>query len=261
MQSSAGQRKSFFRAVERVNTQNHPLEEVSSLLSILQNPPAGYLQASLAFHMLELPVLTPVRFEMPSLSNYFLQLQASIAEEVAKHNAEFNMSLRSLHPPLITEDVLRIHIPQELSNILRNSPSFYQRNTPHRYEYGNPDFFRWWTRAETQSRYQQLFAQEVALRREDLNASKLEEYTNLTVPDEFICPLSGEVMTTPVYDPNFPANPRCDVLVMKTWLDEHGTNPFNRHILLTQDLVCDEILKEQIDNFVRTAWEKALQIT
>lgn len=117
------------------------------------------------------------------------------------------------------------------------------------------EFHDWWADSATQQRYRQTCS-EVAVREEDSNAGKLKAY-NIEIPEELLCPLSGEIMTTPVYDPRFPQHPRCELLVLKTWLDEKHTNPFNREALEIRDIVCDEELKQRIDDFVNSAINNA----
>jgi hypothetical protein len=84
-----------------------------------------------------------------------------------------------------------------------------------------------------------------------LNSTRLENYADLVIDLDFICGISLEIMTNPVYDPAFP-NQKYDLLVIREWLKEQPTNPCTRTPLSTENLVYDELLKERIDQFVNS---------
>lgn len=90
---------------------------------------------------------------------------------------------------------------------------------------------------------------ELAVAIESLNSTKLANYPDLEIDDEFICAISREIMTNPVYDPNYPQQ-KYDLLVIREWLKEHPTNPMTRTELSLDSLVYDEGLKQRIDDFV-----------
>lgn len=102
------------------------------------------------------------------------------------------------------------------------------------------------------------FAAAVTVLDEELNATKLENYPDLEVDDDFICGISQEIMTNPVYDPAFPQQ-KYDLLVIELWLHEHETNPYTRTSLLTENLVYDEALKLRIDRFMSETFQEAVR--
>ena len=106
----------------------------------------------------------------------------------------------------------------------------------------------WWRNFRRQRRDEQ-FSAAVTVLDDELNATKLEHYPDLKVDHDFICGISQEIMTNPVYDPDFPQQ-KYDLLVIEAWLCDHETNPCTRTTLLTQNLVYDDALKLRIDRFM-----------
>jgi hypothetical protein len=102
-----------------------------------------------------------------------------------------------------------------------------------------------------------MIGEELSVPLESLNAKRLEGYSNLEIDDDFICKISFEIMTQPVYDPAFPEH-KYDLPVIQHWLKEHDTNPTTRSPLSIENLVHDHSLKERIDQFVDLSLEKSI---
>ena len=81
-----------------------------------------------------------------------------------------------------------------------------------------------------------------------VNAERLEGI-DVDIPSEYICPLSQEIMTDPVFDPEHPK-----IHFERSWIVTHlqnfKTNPITKTPLKITDLVVDTKLKDAIDNFV-----------
>ena len=97
---------------------------------------------------------------------------------------------------------------------------------------------------------------ELALNEADSNEFKLRDCLDLEIPYDFKCTISHEIMTNPVYDPAFPQK-KYDLLVIRAWLKDNNTNPYTRTPLCMDDLVYDEVLKVQIDDFVNDTLTQA----
>lgn len=108
----------------------------------------------------------------------------------------------------------------------------------------NEEIALWWSHVRRQQ-----MKSELAVCSESLNSSRLEAYPDLIIEDDFICGISREIMTNPVYDPNYPQQ-KYELLVIREWLKEHETNPYTRTPLLIENLIYDESLKDRIDQFV-----------
>lgn len=93
------------------------------------------------------------------------------------------------------------------------------------------------------------FALALTLLDEELYAVKLENFPDVNIPDNFLCGISGNIMMNPVYDPNHPQQ-KYDLLVLEVWVHKHATNPCTRAPLVMENLVYDEDLKAQIDEFM-----------
>ena len=91
------------------------------------------------------------------------------------------------------------------------------------------------------------------------NSSKLAGNPNLDIPEAFICAITREIMTTPVYDPNFPQQ-RYDRDTIERWLTDHPTNPCTRSPLTVANLVADDDLKARIDEFVANALQTSVAL-
>jgi hypothetical protein len=80
------------------------------------------------------------------------------------------------------------------------------------------------------------------------NAEKLSGL-ELNIPDEFICPLSFQIMTNPVYVNAHPGQ-RFERSWIEYHLSQHNNNPLNREPLSLSELSDDTALKNQIDAYV-----------
>lgn len=80
-------------------------------------------------------------------------------------------------------------------------------------------------------------------RPENMNAAQT---TQLTVPEEFTCPLSHEIMNDPVITPN---GTTCDKAALIKWLNQHSTCPFTRAPLSPNQLVSNRVLKDLIEKW------------
>lgn len=108
--------------------------------------------------------------------------------------------------------------------------------------------YRWWQ----ETRRRQSTPGEVAVLDKDRNAEKLALLPDLEIPEDFICGISREIMTNPVYDRRCPQQ-KFDLLVIKEWLKDHPSHPMTRQPLQLSELVYDEALKERINAFVASA--------
>lgn len=81
------------------------------------------------------------------------------------------------------------------------------------------------------------------------NARKLDGYNCVDIDTRFLCGITHEIMTHPMYDRNHP-HQKMDYRPLLTWLSENNTHPFNRSALSADDLEYDEKLKVEIDQFV-----------
>lgn len=97
--------------------------------------------------------------------------------------------------------------------------------------------------------YNQSNNMQLALPLSSTNASQLEIYPEVVIPEDFKCVISREIMTNPVYDPKYPQQ-KFDLLILILWLEQYKTHPCSRTPLLAKDLEYDEPLKLQIDDFV-----------
>ena len=85
-----------------------------------------------------------------------------------------------------------------------------------------------------------------------LNSELLEEinFDESAIPPEYLCPLSGTIMTTPVFDPKYP-----NYIFEKSWiitaLQIKSKNPFNRQPMQAGDLVLHETLRDEISAYVQ----------
>jgi len=158
--------------------------------------------------------------------------------------------------------------PFWLTDIIRDPRLFRQNSTQwderwFRQEHTRPrqqseaELAVWWRNCRRQRRDEQ-FSASVTVLDEELYAAKLEHYPDLEVDADFICGISQEIMTNPVYDPAFPQQ-KYDLLVIELWLHGHETNPCTRTSLLTENLVYDDALKLRIDRFMKEASQIKIQ--
>ncbi len=69
-------------------------------------------------------------------------------------------------------------------------------------------------------------------------------------PDEFICPISYQVMKRPVYSVKYPKLHRCDEHSLLEWLRHHNRHPLLGNVpYVESDWVEDTELKTQISNY------------
>jgi hypothetical protein len=92
---------------------------------------------------------------------------------------------------------------------------------------------------------------------ETLNARKLDAYDDVAIDERFICGITHEIMTHPIYDRNNP-HQKMDFRALLEWLKEHNTHPFTRSELHISNLEYDEILKAEIDLFVAKTLEASV---
>lgn len=156
----------------------------------------------------------------------------------------------------VVESILQISSPEtHLSSMPGSTQSdtwgssffFINRNTPNysrRNDGRTAALWRWWSEADRQNSEQQLAVPMVPS-----NASKLDNYPEVVIPDDFKCVISYEIMTNPVYDPKYPQQ-KFDLHVISLWLNENKIHPCSRTPLSLEDLESDKPLKSRIDNFV-----------
>ena len=81
-----------------------------------------------------------------------------------------------------------------------------------------------------------------------MHAAAEEEEADLgEVPDDFLDPIMGTLMTDPVRLPSGDVMDRSNI--MRHLLTDE-TNPFTRQPLKTEDLVSDDALKARIDGWI-----------
>ncbi len=82
------------------------------------------------------------------------------------------------------------------------------------------------------------------------NSDRLEQagFTGF-IPPSFICPLSQQIMTDPVFPVDTPSH-RFEHLWILNHLERSQTNPLNRQSMTIEDLRSDEPLKASIKRFV-----------
>jgi len=69
-------------------------------------------------------------------------------------------------------------------------------------------------------------------------------------PDSFCCPLTSDLMTDPVVDPE---GNTYDRIAIVAWLKDHQTSPITRNPLQAKDLVSNRALKASIDLYFKAA--------
>lgn len=204
------------------------------------------------------------------LPDYQMQFQLPAADLLTlSHLPPFTLPMISFNDQiedLMTIDATIANLPRQLftSETTRIAQRFFEsspindevmrelRREFERQAREQADPHQWWQ----ETRHQQNMATELAVRNEDRNAEKLESLSDLEIPEEFICSISYEIMTNPVYDPKCPQQ-KFDLLVIRTWLETHETHPLTRQKLHFSELVYDEALKTNIDAFVAAALQTA----
>lgn len=91
---------------------------------------------------------------------------------------------------------------------------------------------------------------------ETQNARKLDKLKNIKIENRFLCGITHEIMTHPMYDRHHP-HQKMDCRPLLAWLSESNTHPFNRSELHVHDLEYDEELKAEIDQFVTATLENS----
>ncbi|MDF1826817.1 MAG: hypothetical protein P1U39_00840 [Legionellaceae bacterium] len=91
---------------------------------------------------------------------------------------------------------------------------------------------------------------------ETQNARKLDKLKNIKIETRFLCGITHEIMTHPMYDKHHP-HQKMDCRPLLAWLSESKTHPFNRSELHVHDLEYDEELKAEIDQFVTATLENS----
>lgn len=73
---------------------------------------------------------------------------------------------------------------------------------------------------------------------------------NIIVPDEFICPITHEIMRDPLMS-KYGQTYECDAIM--TWLHNHNNIcPLTRQVLYIKDLICNRSLQYQIEVWQRS---------
>jgi len=80
------------------------------------------------------------------------------------------------------------------------------------------------------------------------NAERLDKLESAQIPDEFLCPITLDVMTDPVV--NIKSRHRFERAAILEWLKQHATNPLTTLPLSSDDLRRDFKLKREIDDFI-----------
>lgn len=210
-------------------------------------------------------VIPPVVMPELSLDNVLLQSTAHIDQILKSSLERINLNplrLESLTEPRLIEprshvDVLlsqvAVFIPhrqsEDMSMFWREQEQHMRRQDERYREQMENPLSAWWKQIRLERRNAQ-FAVAVTLPENELYARKLEQLPDVDVDNDFICGISQEIMTNPVYDPAFPQQ-KYDLLVLDLWLRDHETNPITRTPLLTENLVYDEVLKSRIDEFMK----------
>ena len=124
-------------------------------------------------------------------------------------------------------------LPVSLQSILHNLPAHFR-------EVGLRDAQEWY------------YNRNPTANTEETNAEKLGLFDGLEldIPDDFICPITLQIMTDPVIAPGYPQ--RYERSAITAWVEGNRTNPVNRQPLHSRDLVADKNLKAQIDLFVQS---------
>lgn len=147
----------------------------------------------------------------------------------------------------------RLHDP---FNAIALNLSFFQREifVPRQY-YWEEEMRSWFNR--NQSHPTTVVESQLVELEETLNARKLDAYDDVEIDERFICGITHEIMTHPIYDRNNP-HQKMDFRALLEWLKEHNTHPFTRSELHISNLEYDEMLKAEIDLFVAKTLEASV---
>lgn len=91
------------------------------------------------------------------------------------------------------------------------------------------------------------------------NYEKIKDL-DLEIPDEYLCPLSLEIMTDPVYVENYPMH-KFERAWIEGHLTQHAFNPLNRQPLALADLKPDTILRKRIDDYAEEQLQNKNQVS
>ena len=170
-----------------------------------------------------------------------------------------------------TFQIPRVLYQPPLETLLIENPPYLDHSFSRFFQNTQPDMHQWrewreWYRPEPPTAHEdvhqwwrQLHSAALPDPENFRNSSKLAGYPDLEIPEEFICAITHQIMTDPVYDPNFPQQ-RYDRYALERWLVDHPTNPLTRTPLATTDLVADKVLQTRIDEFVASALSTTLSI-
>lgn len=216
-------------------------------------PTLNGLQLNLDLLSISLP---PMTFNFNTLD--LAGIQESVRQNLLQSQHETHEHIRRLiaseplqSPPLF-RDYRHFHFfNPEQTSMYEDIRRAHRQWEQHQAE----EVYRWW-----QTQRQQNAPGELAVPDETRNAEKLAFLPDLEIPEEFLCTISREIMTNPVYDPRCPQQ-KFDLLVIRRWLDNPptdpmtderlpSTHPVTRAPLTLDQLVYDEVLKEQIEEFV-----------
>ncbi len=185
---------------------------------------------------------------------------------VALHFSSMNnpFSLSEMHLPFLEQTLLQqesqritqLIAPFNLSQLNEQKfpPSFFKPTpayTSDYYHQNDDEFSAWFNRHNPSVSAPNLInGQPMLAWHPETNADKLGSLSeNLDIDDRFICAITKEIMTYPVYDRNNP-HQKMDFWALEKWVKDRGTHPFNRSPLDIKDLVNDSLLKTEIDGFV-----------
>ena len=82
--------------------------------------------------------------------------------------------------------------------------------------------------------------------------------TTIFVPEDFYCPITGELMNDPVSEPD--GGHTYERSAIEKWIMKNGTSPITRKILGVDDLKSNIILKKSIDSIREKISEEQLKI-
>ncbi len=92
-------------------------------------------------------------------------------------------------------------------------------------------------------------AQPRQAREEKIDAPPLRP--QIKVPSKYVCPITMDIMSDPVYLSNDQVKHRFERSAIKKWIGQHGTHPLNRRNVANDTLVTDKALQNDIGHFKR----------
>ncbi len=205
-----------------------------------------------------LPLIVPDFSSLREIHYRPIQIERLHFEPLHKvrRNIEINFNLPRINPFEIIGG-LTPQVDQFQTMIIpQNLQSFFR-------QYPNPNYqwrehtSRWWN--ETGRQYQPG-PNELTLQDIEMNAKKLEMFPDLIINQDFLCGISNEIMTDPVYARDCPQQ-KFELHVITRWLREKQTHPCTRAPLHVEDLVHDVELKARIDEFVDETMSGGIRAT